>query len=129
MAISDVTKRGRSWLIGAALIALGVLVGHLIPQSSATPRAETGTLTSVSRTGAAVAFSFTPKGGSKASYQLESPTPWQDKAGAWHKTGQPACLTPPFTKPRQITIGVIAVQSSGSAPANSNLVAWVKCQG
>jgi hypothetical protein len=130
MAISDVTKRGRTWLIGAALIVLGVVVGHSIPQNSATPKAETGMATPVSsRAGSAVTFSFTPKGGSKAFYQLENPTLWQDKLGAWHKTGQPTCLSAPSTKPRPITIGVVAVQSSDSAPANSNLVAWVKCQG
>jgi hypothetical protein len=128
MAISDVTKRGRSWLIGAALIVLGVVVGHSIPQNSATPKAETGTAAPVStQAGEAVTFSFTPKGGNKAVYQLESPTPWQDKPGTWHKTGPPTCLTTSPTKPRQITIGVVAVQSADSAPGNSNLVAWVKC--
>ena len=123
-------QRIRSWFIGAVLIALGVLVGQILPRSSVSPKSETGTVISVNRGGPAAGFTFKPKGAGAKDQTftlVEVPTPWQGSpSGAWHSKGQPACLVSGSSKPQRATLGVVTVQAVGSAPA-STLVVWVEC--
>lgn len=129
--MADVRKRGRSWLTGAALIAVGVLAGQAVPHSIASPRTETGMVTLVSpMSGTSGArFWFKPRGGTRQSYRFDVPTPWQaTPAGAWHDSGRPSCLVPRSAKPRRITLGVVSVQPVGTAPGRQ-LVVWVQCAG
>jgi hypothetical protein len=125
-----VAQRIRSWIIGAVLIALGVLVGQILPRSSVAPKSESGTVISVNPNGPAAGFSFKPKGkGTKnQNFRLvEAPTPWQvSPGGAWRSQGQPGCLVSGSSQPRRATLGVVTVQAVGSAPA-STLVVWVEC--
>jgi hypothetical protein len=124
-SMTDLKQRGRSWLISGALIVVGVLVGQVVPHSTATATAESGTLTAVSRHGADSGLVFEYKG-NKATYTLQSSTPWQDKPGAWHSSGQPSCLTAKL--PLRVTLGVVNVQATGTLPER-HLVAWIKCEG
>ncbi len=126
---ADAKQRGRSWLISAALIVLGVVVGQALPRSNASTTSETGTVTSVhpSQDGSATTFVFQYKG-NKQTYVLGDRTPWQDKPGAWQRSGLPSCMTSTSLTPRRMTIGVINVQTTGTL-AGGPLVVWVKCEG
>lgn len=123
-------QRLRGWLVGAVFVAIGVLVGYLLPQNAASPRSEVGKVMSV---GAGIGssgagFDFKAKGASGlVHYTLEDPTPWQASPnGRWHSTGQPACLTPGSKTPVTVTLGVISVHPVGSAPGNP-MVVWIQC--
>lgn len=123
-------QRVRTWLIGAVLIVVGVLVGYVLPQNSASPKSEVGHVMSVhgSIGAAGAGFEFKTKGVTGlVHYTLEDPTPWQAKPnGAWHRTGQPSCLVPGSTTPAKVTLGVISVRAVGSAPGNP-MVVWIEC--
>jgi hypothetical protein len=125
--MKDLKQRGRSWLIAGALIVVGVLVGQVVPHSTATATAENGTLTSVSQHGADSSIVFQYKG-SKQAFTVQSSTPWQVKPGVWHSTGQPSCLASKPRTPLHITLGVINVQAAGTLP-EQHLVVWIKCEG
>jgi hypothetical protein len=127
--MADVKQRGRSWLIGGALIVVGVLAGQALPRGTAAPAAETGTLTSVhqAKSGPGTTIGFEYKGARQA-FVLGNRTSWQDKPGVWHPGGQPTCLALTAHTPQRITIGVITVQATGTLPA-TQLVVWVKCEG
>jgi hypothetical protein len=126
---ADAKKRGRSWLIAAALVAAGVLVGQGLPRNNAATAAEKGTMTSVTpsadRTGADFVFQVN---GSSQTLALGDRTPWQDKPGVWHHSGLPSCMLARSTAPRHITVGIIDVQATGTLPGGP-LVVWVKCEG
>src|SRR5215469_3319361 len=112
-------QRLRTWLVGAVLVVVGVLVGYLLPQNAASPRSEVGKVMSVgSGIGSSGAgFDFKSRGASVVHYTLEDPTPWQATPnGRWHLTGQPPCLTPGSKTPVTVTLGVISVHPVGSAP-------------
>jgi hypothetical protein len=130
--VVDMAQRLRTWLIGAVLIVIGVLVGHALPDSSVSPASEAGTITAVhGRIGSPKAsLDFKGKGvKGTASYALVEPTPWQATSGAkWHSGGQPSCLKPTSPKPDKATIGVITVHGVGSAPGGP-MVVWVECYG
>lgn len=120
------TQRFRTWLIGGVLVVIGVLVGYLLPQNTASPKSEAGTVMSV-RSGASGVpqFAFKTSGakGSLTTYALEDPTPWQaTRSGPWHTAGQPSCLT----SGAKATLGVISVHPVGSAPGNP-MVVWIEC--
>lgn len=123
-------QRVRTWLIGAVLIVVGVLVGYVLPQNSVSPKSEVGQVMSVhGSVGAAGAgFEFKTKGVTGlAHYTLEDPTPWQAQPnGKWHHSGQPSCLVPDSKTPVKATLGVISVHSVGSAPGNP-MVVWIEC--
>lgn len=123
-------QRVRTWLVGAVLIVIGVLVGYVLPQNSVSPKSEVGKVTSVhgSVGSAGAGFEFKTKGVTGlVHYTLEDPTPWQAKPnGAWHKSGQPSCLVPGSKTPTRVTLGVISVHSVGSAPGNP-MVVWIEC--
>lgn len=123
-------QRARSWLIGAVLIVIGVLVGYALPQSSVSPKSEVGNVVSVhgSVGSAGAGFDFKTKGVTGlVHYALEDPTPWQAKPnGIWHNAGQPPCLVPGSTTPAKVTLGVISVHPVGSAPGNP-MVVWIEC--
>jgi hypothetical protein len=123
-------QRVRTWLIGAVLIVVGVLVGYVLPQNSVSPKSEVGQVTSVhGSVGTADAgFEFKTKGVTGLThYTLEDPTPWQAKPnGKWHGGGQPSCLVPGSKTPAKVTLGVISVHSVGSAPGNP-MVVWIEC--
>jgi len=120
------TARLRTWLIGAALIVVGVIVGYALPQNSVSPKSEAGTVVSVKgqlgNPNASLTFKTTGVSGS-VTYPLDSPTPWQSKSGAtWHSSGTPACLTPGS----KVTLGVVNVDGVGSAPGGKRII-WVEC--
>jgi hypothetical protein len=123
-------QRMRTWLIGAVLIVVGVLVGYALPQNSVSPKSEVGKIMSVTGTigSAGAGFEFKTKGvKGLAHYTLEDPTPWQAKpSGTWHNTGQPSCLVPGSKTPVKVTLGVISVHPVGSAPGNP-MVVWIEC--
>jgi len=123
-------QRLRTWLVGAVLIVVGVVVGYALPQNSVSPKSEVGNVTSVhGGIGSANAgFEFKTKGVTGlVHYTLEDPTPWQARPnGTWRTSGQPSCLRPGSTTPVKVTLGVISVHSVGSAPGNSMAV-WIEC--
>jgi hypothetical protein len=120
------TARLRTWLIGAALIVVGVIVGYALPQNSVSPKAEAGTVVSVKGQlgGPKASLTFKATGVSApVTYPLDAPTPWQTKSGAtWHSTGTPSCLTPGS----KVTLGVVNVDGVGSAPGGERII-WVEC--
>jgi hypothetical protein len=120
------TARLRTWLIGAALIVVGVIVGYALPQNSVSPKSEAGTVMSVKGQlgdpAASVTFKATGASG-PVTYQLDSPTPWQSKSGAtWHDGGTPSCLT----SGAKVTLGVVNVDGVGSAPGGERVI-WIEC--
>jgi hypothetical protein len=120
------TARLRTWLIGAALIVVGVIVGYALPQNSVAPKSEAGTVLSVKGHlgNPTASLRFKPTGATgPVTYPLDSPTPWQPKSGAtWNTSGTPACLTPGS----KVTLGVINVDGVGSAPSGERII-WVEC--
>ncbi len=153
---ADIQSRGRSWLFGGVLIAVGVAVGYALPQSSASPQSEVGTVArfagkqSTARPGEE--FTFTPKNGTKQNYWFVSSVPWQaSKTSKWISRGTPPCLkfapapaarstskskssksagpspSPSTTSaPDLVTLGVVNIHGVGSAPG-SPMVVWVEC--
>lgn len=119
--------RLRTWLIGAALIALGALVGYALPQNTVSPKSEPGTVMlmhgHLGAPGARFEFKASGKGNAAVTYPLEDPTPWQaTSGGAWHTQGQAPCLAPGA----KATVGVINVHAVGSAPGHPTVV-WIEC--
>jgi hypothetical protein len=130
MAVADMGKQLRSWIVYAVLVVVGVLVGYALPQSSVSPKSETGTVTnvqgSVGDLGSHVAF-LTKGVKGKVTYPMRDQVPWQAvKGGSWHQSGQPSCLVPGSAKPVKVTLGVITVDAVGSAPGGP-MVVWVEC--
>lgn len=137
----DLKKRGQAWLTYGALLFVGILVGHAVPGSSATPDTVTGVVTKVTAGSATTALTFEvkPTGGKPTKYELRNPVSWQEQAGTtWKTTGVPPCLAAgaigtasatPGTKPgRPITIGVISVPPVNGLQPQRDVV-WVKCEG
>ena len=124
-------QRLRTWFFGAVLVVIGVVVGYLLPQNTASPKSEVGKVTSVQGTiGANERFDFKTKGVKGTTrYTLEDPTPWQAKPnGRWYMDGQPSCLVPDSKNPVKVTLGVISVHAVGSAPGSA-MVVWIECYG
>ena len=123
-------QRARTWLIGAVLIVVGVLVGYALPQNTVSPKSEVGFIMSVhgSIASASAGIEFKTKSvQGLVYYSLEDPTPWQAQPnGTWHKSGQPSCLVPGAITPVKVTLGVISVHPVGSAPGNP-MVVWIEC--
>jgi hypothetical protein len=121
----ELQARGRSWIISALLIAVGVGVGYALPQNTASPQSETGTVVKVTgQAGSATAVSFTPKKGTKENLRFLPSTPWQaTPTAAWSRATSPSCLVDGDTA---ITLGVVNVHSVGAAPGYS-VIAWVEC--
>jgi hypothetical protein len=128
----DVTQRARRWGVGLLMLAIGAAIGYALPQSTASPRTSTGTVTSVSKatSGSEVQFMFRPKGASQTvPYTLEDPTPWRQQANSqWSTVGAPPCLKPGSSTPTPVTLGVVSISSVGSAPGGQ-MVVWVECYG
>lgn len=128
MAMANLKKQGRSWIVSGGLIALGAVVGYLLPHTTASPRTVVGTVTSVSPApGSQTEITFRPKTGTSQRFRLNAAiTPWRaTPSGGW-KTGSPSCLAPGSAKPGDITLGVVNVQKVDSAPA-ATVVAWIEC--
>ncbi len=83
MAMAELRKLGRSWLIGGTLIAVGAVVGYALPQNTVSPKSEVGMVTSASPApagdGTATIVSFTPRGGTRQTLLINDFTPWQGK--------------------------------------------------
>jgi hypothetical protein len=131
MVVADMAQRLRTWVIGAVLIVIGVLVGYALPRSSVSPSSDAGTVTAVRGTvvSATSKIVFKPKKAKAAlvTYTLKNPTPWQaTSGGVWHSSGQPTCLRPGSTTPVKATLGVISVSAVGSAPGGPTVV-WIEC--
>lgn len=120
------TGRLRNWFIGAVLVVVGVLVGYALPQHTASPSSEVGTVMKVHGVvgdqGSTLLFKVKGKSGT-VSYPTQDRIPWQAKSGGtWLHSTEPSCLVP-GTK---VTLGVISVHQDGSAPGGSMIV-WVEC--
>jgi len=128
----DIAQRGKRWGVGLMMIAIGAAIGYALPQSTASPRSMTGTVTSVSKSTSrpGLQFTFKPDGSTKTvDYTLQDPTPGQQQPSAtWQQIGQPSCLIPGSTKPARATLGVVTVSGVGSAPGGP-VVVWVECYG
>ena len=120
----NLRKRGRAWLTYAALLLVGILVGHAIPSNSATPKSVTGTITSVSAGSQNAAATFVLASGKAkpAKYILAA-------------SGMPPCLTAVSVgtasaakggRAVKVTVGVISVPSFGDFPGGDYVV-WVHC--
>lgn len=121
-------QRGRRVVVGAVMLLLGGVVGYALPQNSASPASEAGSVLSVSNTtkDSGTLFDFKPAKGPKKTFRLQAATPWQrTPSGPWHK-GQPACVVPGSTTPKAATLGVVTARPVGSAPGSS-IVVWVEC--
>jgi len=124
-------QRGRRLFVGAVMLVLGGIVGYALPQSSASPSSQTGSVQSVGNSSgdAGVVFEFKPAKDSPKRFLLQSGTPWQDNpSGQWHSKGLPSCIVPGTTTPTKATLGIITASSVGSAPERP-IVVWVKCYG
>jgi hypothetical protein len=124
--VADMAGRFRNWFIGAVLVVVGVLVGYALPQHTASPSSDIGTVMKVhglvGDQGSTLLFKAKGKSGT-VSYPTEDLIPWQAKSGGpWHHSGQPACLIPDS----KVTLGVISVHQDGSAPGGPMIV-WVEC--
>jgi len=96
---ADIQSRGRTWLVSGVLIALGVVVGYELPQSSVSPKSEVGTVRPPTGKGDAhrpgTEFGFKPTSGSAQNYWFVDYTPWQATPnGKWKTSGIPTCLKP-----------------------------------
>ncbi len=128
---SSLQTRGRSWLISAALLAAGVVVGYALPQSTVSPMSETGTVSPPPRkaAGPGTMFVLTSSSGGKQTFRFTEATPWQlTKTGKWIWTGTPPCLTAKHETSGKVTIGVVNIHPVGAAPGRP-MVAWVECYG
>jgi len=139
-------KSGQVWLTYAALILLGILVGHAFPSGSVAPSAVSGTVSQVTpgATTGETTFWLAEKGKKPAQYQLTGSTSWQNQMGPdWKTNSMPSCLTSTAVRTasaaaggktanaatqKPITIGVVTVQPSVGAKL-VHLVFWVKCEG
>lgn len=131
MAMADLQKRGRSYLVSLTLIGLGVVVGYALPESTVSPKSEIGTIMSsaAKSTGPTTSFVFKPKTGTRETFRFINSTPWQaTSSGKWQHLGVPPCLTSPSGKPNSVTIGVVNIHSVDQAPGEM-MVAWVECYG
>ncbi|HEX9031762.1 MAG TPA: hypothetical protein VF834_07925 [Streptosporangiaceae bacterium] len=132
MAMADIKKQGRSWIVSAALIAAGAVVGYNLPQHAASPMSDVGTVTKVSPAlGSQTAITFQPKKGSIQHFTVYGPaTPWRAaKSGGWNYSSSPPCLTPGSAGQGKVTLGVIDVQEGTDSPRGGPIVAWVACYG
>jgi hypothetical protein len=127
MAVADMTQRLRPYLIWAALLIAGVIVGYSLPSNSVSPKSEIGVVKVVRGTMSGEDANFTFKQtGSKnkpVRYFIEDPTPWQATSnGPWNHHGKPACLKPGA----KVTLGVVNVRPVGAAQGKS-MVVWMEC--
>lgn len=123
------TSRTTTWAARTAaaviLLAGGFWGGRSVTTSSAIPRAETGTIESVSADGTALTIRLSGDAG-QTGYALPATVDWQDPYGTWNLGSRPACLRP-LTHGQHVTLGVITALPSGGAFGGS-IIAWVKCQ-
>ena len=96
---SDIQSRGRTWLVSGVLIALGVVVGYELPQSTVSPKTVVGTVQPPTGKGNAhrpgTEFGFKPASGSAQNYWFVDYTPWRATPnGKWKTSGTPPCLKP-----------------------------------
>ncbi|MGN6792259.1 MAG: hypothetical protein ACTHJW_07685 [Streptosporangiaceae bacterium] len=122
-------QRGRRFIVGIVMLGLGGVIGFALPKSSASPRAETGTLTSVDNATQNAGMHFAVKVKKVAEpehLRWQDATPWQDKSGQWHSKGTPTCLVSGLTTPTKVTVGLVDVASANSAPGRT-VVVWMKC--
>jgi hypothetical protein len=122
-------QRGRRFVVGVVMLGLGGVIGFALPKSSAAPRVETGTITSVDNATQNAGVHFTvkvKKVDQPEQFRWQEATPWRDKSGKWHRKGMPACLIPGSTTPTKVTVGLVDVAAVNSAPGGT-VVVWVKC--
>jgi hypothetical protein len=122
-------QRSRRFLVAVVALALGGVIGYVIPKSNATPKVETGTIRSVDNATADAGLLFTvkvPKVHELQQFRWQNGTMWRDTTGSWHHAGKPPCLVPGSRAPVKITVGVVDAQEAKNAPART-VVVWVKC--
>lgn len=132
MAMADLKKQGRSWIVSAALIAAGAVVGYTLPQHAASPMSDIGTVTNVSPApDSQTKIVFQPRKGSSQHFMVYAPTtPWRaTKSGAWNYGGSPPCLDRASAGQGKITLGVVNVHEGSDGPRGRPFIAWVECFG
>src|SRR5215469_16012161 len=105
---SSLQSRGRSWLIGAVLLAVGVAVGYTLPQSTVSPKSEIGRVSPASGkvSGPGTVFDFTSNSAGTQKLRFVESTPWRlTKSAKWNWTGTPPCLTAKNGSSAKITLG------------------------
>lgn len=127
----DVMQRGRRLTVGVVMLVLGGVVGYAWPQSSATPGAQQGAVTSVGNPVASggTRFTFQPSKAKAPAENLifQNATPWRAKPDSkWRNRGLPPCLVPGAPAKPAATIGVVSVSGTGGLQGRS-VVAWVEC--
>jgi hypothetical protein len=125
--MSDVTQKARTWLIGAVLLVAGIVVGQAIPQSTATPKAESGAVSTVTAVATGTTFVFRPDTGAPQHLVLLNNTFWQIKPGDWHTGGLPSCMSLKPHQSQHLMLGVVSVKGTGTLP-DETMVVWVKCE-
>ncbi|MDR2986217.1 MAG: hypothetical protein LBV34_15385 [Nocardiopsaceae bacterium] len=122
-------QRGRRFVVGVVMLGLGGVIGFALPKSSAAPRVETGTITSVNNATQNAGIHFAvkvKKVDQPEQFWWRDATPWRDKTGQWHREGRPACLIPGSTAAVKVTVGLVDVAAANSAPGGT-VVVWLKC--
>src|SRR5258708_36418749 len=115
MAMAELRKLGRSWLIGVTLIAVGAVVGYALPQNTVSPKSEVGMVTSArpapAGDGTATIVSFTPRGGTRQTLLINDFTPWQGKqSGPWSHVSEAPCPSISAT-PGPVTLGDVTIHA------------------
>src|ERR1017187_3450783 len=124
---SDRQQTGRTRLIGAVLLVAGVVGGQAIPQSTATPKAESGAVSTVTAVATGTTFVFRPDTGAPQHLVLLNNTFWQIKPGDWHTGGLPSCMSLKPHQSQHLMLGVVSVKGTGTLP-DETMVVWVKCE-
>ena len=110
--------------IAAVLLAGGFWAGRSLSTSTATPRAETGTIGFVSP--GADGFTIRLSGlHQPTSYALPATVQWRDAYGNWYEGTRPACMKP-GTHGQQVTLGVVDTEPAADAPGGPVIV-WLEC--
>jgi hypothetical protein len=121
------TTRGTMWAVSgvaaAVLAAGGFWGGKALPTSTATPQAETGTVTGVDYH--SEAFGLRVDGTGQTTGLVLGPVSWRDAYGNWHVGDTPACMKP-SSHGQRITVGIVHIQPVVDAPGG-NLVTWLEC--
>lgn len=111
---------------GAALVGAGFWGGTLLPTSTATPQALTGTVREVG--GGGDEFAILLSGTNQAtSYGFSDSIPWRDAQGTWNSSvGVPIACMKPLSHGQQITFGVINAKPAEGASGGPAVV-WIEC--
>jgi hypothetical protein len=123
MAIRN-AMRAAYGIAAVILLAGGLWAGKSLSTSTATPAAQTGTITFVSPDGEEFTIRLS---GLKAptSYALSPTVEWRDGYGTWWENTRPACMKP-GTHGQQVTLGLVTTEQVADTPSGPVIV-WLEC--